>query len=439
MCATLTLLLPLALRCAGLPQQSEAEAWERYRAAERAKEESLLHLEQAYSKAQTALQNWRSFEQGRSPGLIVELEELIAKIRAERGAGAEPGASATGQKQRRAEREQIEAAALQCFARRQVDDEGLRRWLAELTARSVSSASSRRSLSEQLTEAFADLILDPIPFHEVWNQQMHLRFAESTEYRERYNEYLAAGVELDRLRHPEHYEPGGRKVQSGMVYIPGGSYTVGPNTGFERRKRKVSIRPFLIDQNEVSNAQYFTFLEQLPTEKRLQHQPRHWQADENGIRRPPREQLDHPLAGVTWRDANAYARWAGKRLPTEDEWEIACRGKEGLIYPWGNEYKEGRCNDSTTGLRASVAVGRFVAGTSPFGVHQMAGNVEEWTASDEEGDVMQELNSNIAPMVVRGGHYLSPRENVGGLFRWTAPGGSTRELTTGFRCAAELD
>ena len=68
----------------------------------------------------------------------------------------------------------------------------------------------------------------------------------------------------------------------------------------------------------------------------------------------------------------------------------------------------------------------------------MAGNVDEWTASLEDGDVIEELRSNIAPVVIRGGHFRSNPKNVGGIFRWIAPGGSTRELHIGFRCAADL-
>jgi iron(II)-dependent oxidoreductase len=414
---------------------SEEEAQVRYRIAEQAKEQSLLRLEAAYTRTETALQHWQSFERRQDPALLEALEAMARSA----GAGDEGRIdSAEERKQRRRSREQLQREIETLLGKRKLEDEGLQQVLGELAVKAAFTRSSKKDLAMRLGEAFDDLLVDPAPFHEVWNNELYLRIPESEDYRERYHEYIAAGVELDRLRNPGHYEPGGRKVRTGMVYIPGGSYTVGPNSGFERKKHKVSIRPFLIDQFEVSNAQYVTFLEALDDEGRLLHAPRHWEPDERGRRAPPRAQLDHPVAGVTWRSANAYARFAGKRLPTEDEWEIACRGKEPTRYPWGEEYKEGRCNDSSTGLRAAVAIGRFAAGESPFGVHNMAGNVEEWTACNEDGDIVKELYSNIAPMVVRGGHFLSPPENVGGLFRWTAPGGSTRELTTGFRCAADL-
>ena len=223
-----------------------------------------------------------------------------------------------------------------------------------------------------------------------------------------------------------------------MVYIPGGLYRLGPNSGFERKRRKASLRPFLMDKYEVTNSQFLVYVESLRVDQRLAAFPSTWEPDAQGRTRPATGRENHPVTGVNWIQAQAYAEWAGKRLPTEDEWEVAARGKEARLYPWGDQYIDGRCNDAKLELDDVTAVGTHLDGVSMFQIHDMAGNAEEWTASHEEGAVMTRLTSSIAAMVVRGGHFMSSEENVSTTFRWIAPGGSTRERHIGFRCAADI-
>ncbi|MEV1047738.1 formylglycine-generating enzyme family protein [Streptomyces sp. NPDC049916] len=110
-------------------------------------------------------------------------------------------------------------------------------------------------------------------------------------------------------------------------------------------------------------------------------------ADATG-RPAPRGPGDHPVIGVGWDEADAYCRWLGERtgesgvrLPTEEEWERAARGDDGREFPWGDEYRTGLANLVDLGVGTTTPVGSFPEGASPFGVLDMAGNADEWTAT----------------------------------------------------------
>jgi iron(II)-dependent oxidoreductase len=134
-----------------------------------------------------------------------------------------------------------------------------------------------------------------------------------------------------------------------MVEIPAGEFTMGNDAGDDDEKpaHTVPLEAFEMDMFEVTNADFAKF---------------------------------HPVVKVTWDDADAYCQWAGKRLPTEAEWEKAAKGEEGLLYPWGNEWDPAKANTKESGFRGTVAVGSFAEGASPYGVFDMAGNVWEWMA-----------------------------------------------------------
>ena len=111
-----------------------------------------------------------------------------------------------------------------------------------------------------------------------------------------------------------------------------------------------------------------------------------------------------PVVYITWNDADAYCKAQGKRLPTEEEWEKAARGTEGFIYPWGNEWQDGMSNTYESGPGKAVAIGEF-NDVSPFGVHDMLGNVQEWTASwysSYKGNPKRDPKSGQTLRVVRG-------------------------------------
>lgn len=216
----------------------------------------------------------------------------------------------------------------------------------------------------------------------------------------------------------------GEAAPEAMVYVPGATFKLGRDDGdeFAKPAHEVTVGAFYIDRTEVTNEQYQRFVRE--TGHRA---PPHW---EGGEYRAGEASL--PVVNVSWEDARAYAAWAGKRLPTEAEWELAARGTDGRLYPWGQEWDGARANTREAGRGRIVAVGSFPEGASPYGALDMIGNVWEWTASDPvsyRGD-----GRLLAPgKVIRGGAYDVPRERATATYRGVVQPGRTYDKT-GFRC-----
>lgn len=141
----------------------------------------------------------------------------------------------------------------------------------------------------------------------------------------------------------------------------------------------VTLAPYRIAKYPVTNQEYREFL----AETGFGELPTSWE-----FGRYPHEKANHPVYSVTERAADEYASWLSAhtdrrfRLLTEAEWEYAAAGPNRLEYPWGNEFEDGRANTLECGLLCSTAVGAFPLGNSPFGVSDMAGNVEEYVADN---------------------------------------------------------
>lgn len=194
--------------------------------------------------------------------------------------------------------------------------------------------------------------------------------------------------------------PSSTTPPDGMVYVDGGLYDVGRDDGdpYARPRRTVTLAPFFIDRTEVTNAQYKRFIDATGHAS-----PEGW-SDGNF----PAGAGELPVTNVSWQDAADYARWMGRRLPTEAEWEAAARGKDGRVYPWGNRWRSDAANIGTNG---TVAVGTFKDGASPFGALDMIGNVWEWTADEfhlypgNNEAVPAVMKVGVTYRVFRGGAY----------------------------------
>ncbi|MEW6730855.1 MAG: SUMF1/EgtB/PvdO family nonheme iron enzyme [Acidobacteriota bacterium] len=222
--------------------------------------------------------------------------------------------------------------------------------------------------------------------------------------------------------------PSTTDVVDGMIDIPAGEYFIGRNDGteYDRPQHKVTLSAFSIDVHEVTQAEYAKFL------AATSHKPpASWQGGKyKGDGRLP-------VTEVNWNDASAYAKWAGKRLPTEAEWEVAAAGVEHQLYPWGNQWDATRAHTKSTGLDGPRPVGLLTQGRSPFGVYDMCGNVWEWTNSEPQAYPGGNRIDNAKELrVIRGGSYKDVPDVVTTSRRnWV--GVTTADLTLGFRCAKD--
>ncbi|PXY22391.1 ergothioneine biosynthesis protein EgtB [Prauserella muralis] len=257
------------------------------------------------------------------------------------------------------------------------------------------------------------------------------------------------------------------------VLVPGGPFVMGTSVepwalDNERPAHAVHVDAFVIDTFPVTNGQYARFVESGGYESPRwwsepgwtyvrEHgitAPRFWKREPDGwwrtrFGRYERVPADEPVVHVSFHEAEAYAAWAGKRLPTEREWEKAARHDprtgRSLRYPWGDEEPTAEhANLGQRHLRPAVA-GAYPRGASPLGVHQLIGDVWEWTSSDFTGypgftafpyREYSEVFFGPDYKVLRGGSFGTDSVAIRGTFRnWDYP--IRRQIFSGFRCARD--
>ena len=225
--------------------------------------------------------------------------------------------------------------------------------------------------------------------------------------------------------------PGDGAVGAEMVSVPAGAFMMGCNSAVdtscnpdESPYHSVSLAAFSIDKTEVTEAAYSACIAAGAC---------------LAIQGLASDQV--PIHDMTLANATAYCAWAGKRLPTEAEWEKAARGTDGRIYPWGNDAPT--CDKAVFGTCATApaAVGGRTAGASPYGALDMAGNVAEWVSDFYAADYYASSPGSDPPgpsagtnHVDRGGWYRSSVAQVRASFR-EANSGDTAVDYVGFRCA----
>ncbi len=228
---------------------------------------------------------------------------------------------------------------------------------------------------------------------------------------------------------PDIVKPSAVQPPPDMTSVSGGDFFMGSDDAdeFSKPAHKITVRPFYIDVTEVTNEHYKSFVDSTS-----HNPPPHW------VNRTflPRE-AKYPVTNVTWDDATAFANWAGKRLPTEEEWEFAARGTDGRIYPWGSDWNSELTNAGATGV-VEVAT---KTGKSPFGCFDMSGNAWEWTASDARPykNGVPFRRKMIEPKIIRGGFWGGKRNEVTAVYRRAYGARDEKEYkNSGFRCAKDM-
>ncbi|MCD6596567.1 MAG: formylglycine-generating enzyme family protein, partial [Bacteroidales bacterium] len=234
-----------------------------------------------------------------------------------------------------------------------------------------------------------------------------------------------------------------KKAPVGMMEIPEGDFLFQvsnpdqfiPYPDFSKGEM-VHIAKFYMDEYPVTNKDFYTFLE-MSKYKPLHSKNflKHW---ENGTY--PTGQDNYPVVNISLEDAKAYAAWAGKRLPSEKEWQYAAQGTDKRMWPWGNTFHGTRCNN---GFNQLTPVDAFPKGASPFNIIDLVGNV--WQFTNDVYDV-----GNYKYVIIRGGSYFNPTSS-----NWYVKGGPQplnrtqmllllspgfdRNATLGFRCVTDAE
>ena len=225
----------------------------------------------------------------------------------------------------------------------------------------------------QISETLKKILLTGEQFPESdWLIEKFVYLAEATDI-------SAKDTELA-IAYSQSFEP------EDMVRIPKGKFLYG-----DERIEKIIDYDYYIDVFPVTNRQYKQFVDERPNHEvpyieEEWAEPYNWNQDKKTY---PKGMGLHPVVLVTYQDAVDYCGWRSNKegkefkLPSEDEWEKAARGVDGRKYPWGEDFDEKRCNTYESGIGKTTEVTRYPFGKSPYEVHDMAGNVWDWTASKE--------------------------------------------------------
>jgi formylglycine-generating enzyme required for sulfatase activity len=232
-----------------------------------------------------------------------------------------------------------------------------------------------------------------------------------------------------------------------LLHVPQGTFLMGSSQGLGGPEHEVYLDAFWIDQTEVTNAMFAAFLN---AEGNQRESDRNWFNERDSDARihevggkweAEAGYEDHPAVELTWYAAHAYCAWAGRRLPTEAEWEKAARGPEGQLYPWGGAIPTCNLANYSDCRGSTIGVGLLADGASPYGALDMSGNVSEWVADWYGEDYYDGSPGNNPPgpdageyKVLRGGSWWDAGGFVTAVHRFMNNPLATSNIA-GFRCA----
>lgn len=284
-------------------------------------------------------------------------------------------------------------------------------------ALSVSPRPETAILSAGLSKAEQELQALETQERQVEEESRQADLLRQIDEKKRQIEEKKTNIQVARARPYDVPQQMGKEITgkdgASMVLVPEGEFLYG------YKKDRRSLPAFYMDLYEVTTGRYAAFLQATGAGK----EPKYW-----GDVRPVSDG-ELPVAGVEWEDADAYCRWAGKRLPTDQEWEKAARGTDGRTYPWGNaspspslaNYENGFCGPFCNVYAEKLKpVNSYKGGRSPYGIYNMAGNVWEW----------------VEEKVIRGGSWNNTAYRLPASDRY----GSTPSLwlsSYGIRCAQD--
>jgi formylglycine-generating enzyme required for sulfatase activity len=217
-------------------------------------------------------------------------------------------------------------------------------------------------------------------------------------------EAYAEPIGSSQVRHPNDGSP--------MVKVDGSVFLSGPSN------QPVWLPAYYLDVHPVSNADYARFVAATGHTP-----PQHWTDGQY-----PEAIAHHPVVFVTWNDATAYAEWAGKTLPSNQQWEKAARGTRGNVYPWGDQPTPAKCNVRENGVGTTTPVDCYQSGVSPYGVYDMCGNIWEWCSTQ----------SKPGRHELKGGAWTSPF-NRATPSSFNDAAATMCDDDTGFRCAVSAE
>ena len=241
-----------------------------------------------------------------------------------------------------------------------------------------------------------------------------------------------------------------------MVLVSRGEFIMGTDREWvnvnQSPAHRIFLGAFYIDKHEVTNAQYEEFILSDGYKNKKFWTKEGWdfiqksnvESPLNYKRNNIAPEPDHPVIGVSWYEANAYSKWAGKRLPTEAEWEKAARGAEGRLYPWGSKMDFSKLSYFPH-VTKILEVGSFPEGASAYGIMDMAGSVWEWTADWYSANYYKQSPkrnpkgpANGKYRVLRGGAWDSIRAQLQCTYRHYEKE-RRQTYTIGFRCVANAN